>query len=218
MDGERLTSWPVTGSGQVFSIAVAADGTHAILSVDGLRLFDRDGELLAESKFDALPACDVEFWGTDRVLVSHYGKDAILIFDRAATLVDQVKSLPGVPEPIFGPWTIATDPRGRLFLGDSSARAFVVQVPVEEFRPISTRSFSTEGMQHGVALDPRDRILVPAKVGFQVFRPDGTRLVARDPARDLTDRRFGKHPVAVTSGETLYVFAVDRRELLRVSW
>jgi len=169
-------------------------------------------------KQNTAPACDLVFWGRERLLLNHPGRGSILVFDAAAETVGEWKIWPGQSEPLLEPWALASDGAGHLFLRDSSRRAFLIASPVEEFDPRTAAKFSVDAFEHGAALASGDRIVVPAATGFQAYRGDGTRLVARDRARDLSDDRFGRYPRAHASGDVLYALDTDARTLWRIEW
>jgi len=209
--------WTLQGEEPVFSLAIAADGTHAILSLSQIRWYTRDGDLLASSSLEAAgPACDVVFWG-EFLLVNHPGRGSILVFARSGEQVAEWKIWPGMKEALFEPWSLAADGHGRLLLRDSSRRAFLVRSPPEKFLPRGGEIFAVDSYVHGAAF-AGERIVVPAQRGFEVFRDDGTRMMAVSLARDLSDTRFGAFPRAEAVGDLLYALDREAGRVWRIRW
>ena len=218
-NGRQVATWPA-GADFPVAIAVADDGTHAVLYHRRIKLFSRDGKLKSDKPSPGVEQNSmVTFWGKGQILVSSRQDRSLNILGRDGALKRRIKNPVGIGRSFMEVRGIATDHKGTAVVTDESNRIFVLRAPPNAFNPSSAKAFPIEATARGIALDRRGRIVLPAENGFHIYQEDGSRLIASDPDRDMANKRFGHFPIAAVAGDGV-LFALDRprRAVWRINW
>lgn len=215
-DGATLASWNIGAPREMDpgTLSVAPDGTIAILFGRQVFLLAPDGRRLGVWENVWLVwETQIAFWGNDRLLATIPHRDSIAVFNRSGELISELRDFPGGPGKFFAPTSLALTPEGDLVVLQQDGRALRLHTPSDRFQPVFVREFRVGAATPGVGFDGPDHLLVPTDGVIEVFDADGTRLMAADPAADLSRIHVGKSARVRGAAGAVYVLDPEGNRL-----
>lgn len=218
--GREVTRWPVPAVPGRFVSGMAVDGSGTVVAIAETQvlLFDRDGKPQGSWRlpWDA-HASDVAFAPDGRVLLAMRARDSIAVLGRDGALHGELQTIAGGPGKLVGPAAISVAPDGRMLIVQEDGRALLFQIDADPLRPRFVREFRPDFARlpiwaTGGAFDGVERILIPDSLGTGplVYGPDGRRLVAAVPERDLAEKGLGQVVKFVPVADHVYALESNR--------
>lgn len=211
-DGQPLGDWALDAPSELDpnGLAIAPDGTIATQFGNVVVLTGRDGAprgrwtnlaLVWESQF--------AFVGSDRLVFTIPHRNALAVLGRDGTPLSESKTFPGGPPELFSPTALTLNSDGDLAVLQPNGLALRFETPPDQFAPVFRNAFPVAAASPGLALDGRERLIVPVDGVLQVFDADGTRLMADSAARDLSRLKVGANARVRSRNGRLYVLDPD---------
>jgi hypothetical protein len=200
------------------SLETDDDGGIAAFGIAQVMLYDAAGKNTSAWPYPAATLARGVFDPAGALLLSWPQEGAVLRLKRDGTVEQKWYSLPGGPQRFDMPMAAACGPSGNLAVMQNNGRVFRYRRSPQtaEFELAATFQTATEDRVHGFALGDDDRLFVQTtdRGVIQVYSPDGRRLLASDPNRDLRvavrrARRFrdtGDRLLVLGEGRTIAVF------------
>lgn len=214
-DGNQLAAWPVPVPMTInpASIAVAPDGTTAVLILRTVHFYAPDGREIATWEHPWLVwESQLAFWG-DYLVTNIHHRNAIAVYRRNGELAREFKQFDGGPGKLYAPMSLALGAGRDMLVQQLDGTALRFQLDGPDFAPRFVEQFRVDSYMPGAGFDGPERILVPTERGLHVFGPGGRRLMAADPARDLTQQPLSNSLHIRRAGDRLYVLDSDRNTL-----
>ena len=104
-------------------------------------------------------------------------------------------------------------PQEAFLLNQLDGQALRFKLKGPDFDPVFVESFRVDSSQPGSGFDSPERLLVPTEHGLRAYGRGGRRLMAGDPARDLSQQSFGIPVHVRRQGDRLFVLDSDRQTL-----
>ncbi|MGH7789085.1 MAG: hypothetical protein ACRERC_19600 [Candidatus Binatia bacterium] len=218
-DGTPLNQWPIAvpPTLNLNSLAVAADGTVAVPVQRTVHLFDPKGREFAAWEHPWLVwESELAFWGPDLLIANIHHRDALAVFNRQGELVKEFLTFDGGPGRFYQPTTVSISERGEMLVGQLDRKALRFRLSGDTFEPQFLSSFGVDGITMGAAADG-DRILAATEADLRAYRPDGRRLMADEPGRDLSNLPLRRFIRVQRAGDILYALDPDRGTLWRLT-
>jgi hypothetical protein len=213
--GKPLAEWivPTPFTINPASLAVAADGTTAVLVQRTIRLYDPQGREIAAWEHPWLVwETQLHFWG-DYLVGNIHHRDALAVYSRKGELVREFKDFTGGPGKLYAPMALAIGRDGDLLVEQLDGLALRFRLAGPGFDPVFVEQFRTDTSTPGSAFDNPDRILVTSDRGLRVYGRGGRRLMASDPRLDPSQQRYGADLRIHRDGDRLLLLDSDRQTL-----
>ena len=213
--GKELATWEVETPLTInpASIAVAPDGTTAVLVQRTIHLFDPQGKEIGAWEHPWLVwETQLAFWG-DKLIGNIHHRDAMAIFTRTGELVREFRTFDGGPGKLYAPMAFGIGADGDLVIEQLDGQALRFQLKGPDFDPVFVESFRVDSSMPGSGFDSPERLLVPTEHGLRAYSRGGRRLMASDPDRDLSQQSFGIPVHVRRHGDRLFVLDSDRQTL-----
>ena len=207
-DGAPLATWDIGAPREMDpgTMSIAPDGTLAILFGRQVFLLGPDGRRIGDWQHVWFVwESEIAFWGNDRLLVTIPHRAAVAVFSRTGELISEFKSFAGGPEQFFAPTSLALTAEGDFVVVQADGRALLFRTPTDAFQPTFVREFRVGASGPGVGFDGPDRLLLPTNGVIEVFDATGTRMMAADPAADLSRLHVGRSARVRGAGGAAYV-------------
>jgi hypothetical protein len=194
------------------SIAVAPDGTTAVLMQRTIHFFDPTGKPIGSWEHPWLVwESQLEFWG-DRVIANIYHRDSLAVYTRDGQVVREFKEFRGGPGKLYSPMGFSLDADGNLLVVQLDGQALRFRVD-RDFNPVFVDHFRTDSNTQGSGFDRDGRVLATSERGLRAFGPGGRRLMASDPRRDVSKLPLSPSVRVRRDGERLMVLDSDGQTL-----
>jgi hypothetical protein len=216
--GHEIASWPVPVPLTINpgTMAVAPDGTTAVLVQKAIQLYAPDGRLITTWEHPWFVwESQLAFWGDNLVANIHH-RNAMAVFSKTGTLIREFTKFEGGPGELYAPMSFTIGRDGALLIQQLDGRALRFQLDGPEFQPRFVEEFRTDASIPGAGFDGPERVLIPTERGVHVFGRGGVRLIASDPARDPSQLPFSASVHIRRSGDRLFVLDSDRNTLWSV--
>jgi DNA-binding beta-propeller fold protein YncE len=203
-----------------FALVVDSNGTYIVLLDDRVLMYDTAGNPV--SQFQAPGTAlfsDVALWSDGRMLIATPTRDSILLVTRTGEIEREVLRFTGGPGRFRAPGSVTVGTDGTVIVIQDDGTALALQSPMDQFAPVFVRSFrinfsSFPVYARGTVFDGSGVLLVPDPNPIQlVYNPVGERLLAADPARDLSSKGFGAVRKFRAARDRLYVLDEEPRRL-----
>jgi len=217
--GKELAAWdiPVPLTINPAAIAVAPDGSTAVLVQRTIHLYDPQGKEIATWDHPWFVwETQLAFWGGNLVANIHH-RNAIAVFTPKGELVKEFTTFQGGPGSFYAPMAFGLDIEGNLLVQQLDGQALRFHLDGSEFAPVFIEEFRVDAAAPGSGFDGPDRMLVPSEHGLRVFGPGGVRLLATDPARDLSQQALGSALRIHRADGRLFILDSDRLTLWTIS-
>jgi hypothetical protein len=211
--GRVEAAWqPQFAGNEILSMAVDPDGVSALMGGEAIRLADHAGKPIASWTDSSTWSTQMAFWRRDRILKPMQFHNSIALVSRDGHLQREWNHFEGGPGKFEQPVAVAVSPEGYILVIQADGLALLFQNPGEEWSPKFVRSFRIDFTLLPVSartcvFDGTDRIVIannPASTAL-VYNLNGERMIAADPARDLSTRGFGDVVRVQSYGDQLYV-------------
>lgn len=198
------------------TLAVAPDGTTAILVQKAIQLYDTNAKAIGSWEHTWFVwETQLAFWNGLLIANIHH-RDSIAVFTRQGDLVREFTTFEGGPGKFFAPMAFAIGADGDLLVQQLDGLALRFKLEGEGFNPVFVEEFRVDAAAPGSGFDGSDRMLVPSEQGLRMFAPGGRRLMASDPKRDPSQQPFG-NSVRVRRGDgRLLMLDPDRQTLWKI--
>lgn len=213
--GKEIAAWiiPTPFTINPASLAVAPDGTTAVLVQRMIRLYDPQGKEIAAWEHPWLVwETQLAFWG-DKLVANIHHRNSLAIYSRDGQLVREFKEFPGGPGTLYSPMAFALAPSGDLLVEQLDGQALRFTLAGPEFDPVFAEMFRIDTSTPGTGFDGPDRLMVTSERGMRVYDSHGKRLMARDPRRDPSQQGYGISLRIKRDGERILVLDNDRQTL-----
>jgi len=213
--GKQLAVWnvPLPPTINPATIAVAADGTTAVLVQRTVHLYDPLGKQIAEWEHPWFVwESQLAFWG-DLLVANIHHRDSMAVYTRKGDLVTEFKTFNGGPGKLYAPMAFALSNDGDLLIQQLDGKALRFHLNGADFAPVFVEEFRVDAAMPGSGFDGPERALVPSESGLHAFGRGGNRLMAGDPARYPSQLRFGTALRIRRAGDRLLVLDSDRNTL-----
>jgi hypothetical protein len=213
--GKPLADWivPTPFTINPASLAVAADGTTAVLVQRTIRLYDPQGKEIAAWEHPWLVwETQLHFWG-DYLVGNIHHRDALAVYSRTGELVREFKEFSGGPGKLYAPMALAIDKDGDLLVEQLDGQALRFRLSGPDFDPVFVEQFRVDSSTPGSGFDTPERILVTSDRGLRVYGRGGRRLMASEPQRDLSQHPYGRAVHIHRDGDRLLLLDSDRQTL-----
>ena len=213
--GKEFAAWEVETPLTInpAAIAVAPDGTTAVLVQRTIHLYDPRGREIAAWEHPWFVwETQLAFWN-DQLIANIHHRDSLAVFTRSGELVREFTTFAGGPGKFFAPMAFAIGDGGDLLVQQLDGQALRFRLDGPGFDPIFVESFRVDSAAPGSAFDGAERVLVPSDRGLRAFGRGGVRLMASDPARDLSQHAVGGALRVRRAADRLFVLDPDRQTL-----
>ena len=214
-NGTPLANWivPTPFTINPASLAVAADGTTAVLVQRMIRLYDPQGKEIAAWEHPWLVwETQLHFWG-DYLVGNIHHRDALAVYSRKGELVREFKEFSGGPGKLYAPMSLAIGADGDLLVEQLDGQALRFRLTGPDFNPVFIEQFRIDSSTPGSAFDTPERILVTSDRGLRVYGRAGRRLMAGEPRRDPSQHPYGIAMHIHRDGDRLLLLDSDRQTL-----
>jgi hypothetical protein len=191
--GKEIAHWivPTPFTINPASLAVAPDGTTAVLVQRMIRLYDPQGKEIAAWEHPWLVwETQLAFWG-DKLVANIHHRNALAVYSRDGQLVREFKEFPGGPGTLYSPMAFALSPTGDLLVEQLDGQALRFTLAGPEFEPVFAEQFRVDTSTPGTGFDGPERLLVTSERGMRVYDNHGKRLMASDLRRDPSQQGYG---------------------------
>jgi hypothetical protein len=223
VEGTFRTGLPVAAQA---SMAVDSQGTCVLNAFLDVEIHDRSGSRLASWKvpYDQGPS-DIALWRDGRILFCFPSRDTVQLFSRVGKPGETLE-LRGGENSMASPSGVAVSSDGKLLVVDEKGRAELFQSPIDNFAPKRVATFQVDYPEvpfvpdlKGCAFDGPNRLLFPhrSRSAPLVYTPEGQRVLAVTPGRDLSAKGFQRACGFSTAGDALYVIDANAPAVLKVS-
>ena len=213
--GKELAAWrvPLPPTINPATIAVAADGTTAVLVQRTIHLYDPHGKPIGEWEHPWFVwESQLAFWG-DLLVSNIHHRDSMAVFTRKGDLVTEFKTFAGGPGKLYSPMAFSLSGDGDLLIQQLDGKGLRFHLDGTDFSPRFVEEFRVDSAAPGSGFDGPERALVPSEAGLRVFGSDGHRLMASDPARDPSQLKFSNVLHIRRADGRLFVLDSDRNTL-----
>jgi len=217
--GKELAAWPVEVPLTInpATIAVAADGTTAVLVQNIVQMYDPQGKRIANWVHPWFVwETQLAFWG-DLLVANIHHRDSFAILKRSGDLVTEFKTFEGGPGKLYAPMAFALGAEGDLLVEQADGQALRFHLDGPEFKPVFVESFRVDAASPGTGFDGPERILVANERGLRVFGRGGKRLMANEPKRDPSQQEFSGAVHVRRIGDRLLILDSERNALWTIS-
>ena len=189
--GNEIAAWDVPTPLTInpASLAVAPDGTTAVLVQRTIQLYDPQGKQIGSWEHPWLVwETQLAFWG-DYLIGNIHHRDALAVYSRDGQVVKEFKEFAGGPGKFYAPMAFAIGADGDLFVEQLDGKALRFRLEGPGFNPVFVEEFVTNASTPGSASMARTACWSAARRGLRAFGRGGRRLMATDPKRDLSRGR-----------------------------
>jgi len=213
--GKELAAWdiPVPFTINPASLAVAPDGTTAVLVQREIQLYDPQGKRISSWEHPWLVwETQLAFWG-DKLIANIHHRDGLAVYSRTGEMVEEFKTFAGDPGKLWAPMAFTISAEGDMLVQQADGQALRFRLEGDEFRPLFVEQFPADASFPGSGFDGPDRVLIPTEHGLRVFGRGGRRLLASDPKRDPSQQTMGSTVHVRRVGDRLLVLDTERNAL-----
>jgi hypothetical protein len=209
---EAIWQPEVPAGRDLVSIAVDPAGTVFLMGDVTVLVYDRDGKPLGAWKDPTVWVNEMSFWRDGRILKALRDRNAIALLSREGQLGKEFSQFEGGPGRFSQPIAATAGPDGYIVVTQEDGQALLFRNTGDEFNPTFIRSFPVDfsalpPQPRRVLFDGSDKMLflnVSGTWGL-VYNLNGERMMAANPARDLSAAVFGDALRAEAAGGRLYV-------------
>lgn len=212
--GNQIATWDIYPPLTINpgSLAVAPDGTTAVLVQRTIHFFDPQGKEIGSWEHPWLVwESQLAFWG-DRIIANIHHRDSLAVYTRDGQVVREFKEFAGGPRKLYAPMGFTLDNDGNLLVVQLDGQLLRFRVD-QDFNPVFVETFRINSNAQGSGFDGADRILAASERGLHAFGPGGRRLMASQPKRDLTKLPFSPSVRIHGYGDRLLVLDSDNQTL-----
>jgi len=226
--GRGAVVWSPRLPGDTSSVSMSVDGQGncAVTSANVVEIYDRNGKLLHSWKLpDDRPPSDVAFLPDGRLLFCLPHHNSLTVYSQNGEPAEVLTRFDGGRRQFVSPTGVAVSSSGRVLVVEEAGRSIVLRslrgeqsVADSEFQAAFRDVPFRPDLNH-CAFDGPDRILLPHRLhpAPLVYDSSGTRLLARDPARDLSRKGFSLAHGFAAVPDALFVLDPVQGNIYRVS-